>query len=166
MFGFIIMVCTLLSPTAVQGFAELYQIHFPTAELHGAVSWTNNSFLTRGEEPAITELDIWTEWKLNFEFSPVYWLKIVSPCSFPILLIMSGDEHLLSFVSPFPFYWAVFINTLCLFFYWVLGLLLMISRKGWEGFCWSGLRWGIPPELCQGLGVGGMQSPDGESLPR
>lgn len=49
MFKLIIQVCTLLSPTALKGFVELYQIHFPAVESQRGVSWTNNLFVT-GEE--------------------------------------------------------------------------------------------------------------------
>lgn len=39
-------VCTLLSPTALKGFAELCPIRFPAVESYGGISWTNNSFIT------------------------------------------------------------------------------------------------------------------------
>lgn len=45
-FRIIITVCTLLSPTVLKSFIELYQIHFPTVDSHNGISWARNSFVT------------------------------------------------------------------------------------------------------------------------
>lgn len=45
-FRLIIKVCTLLSPTVLKSFIELYQIHFPAVDSQNGIPWARNSFVT------------------------------------------------------------------------------------------------------------------------